>query len=335
LTPRQVFRHSAGANFLNSGVGFAMNRTLQSWPYPRHKDFEPPLKKAAARWFAGRGYPARRRQPHILDSRKNWHRNIIVPEVAEHIERQISVRKQLGQAFALHKWVHHGLSSQALLFNLVGPLVVYDDFAPLREALAQIPQPLPALPWSATFEFENRKIFNEKQGQPTSVDLVIEGAGGSPLFIECKFVETEFGGCSVYEDGDCPGANPSRDYSLCYLHRIGRRYWTLMEKHGLVAGPILSDSQCILAIHYQFFRELLLALESGGQFVLLHDERSPTFCFRGPSGYHGLMPLLLQLLPAEVRSRVGIISIRRVVEHIKASGRHPWISDFEAKYGLL
>jgi hypothetical protein len=308
-----------------------------AWPWPLHDEFEARLQKAASHWFAARGYPVRRRQPYILDSRKNWHRNIIVPEVAEHIERQISVRKQVGRGFALHKWVHHGLSSQALLFNLVGPLVVHDDFAPLREALAQVPQSLPAQPWSATFEFENRKVFNEKQRQPTSVDLVIEGTRGSPPFIECKFVETEFGGCSVYEDGDCPGANPanpSRDYSSCYLHQIGRHYWDLMEDHGLVAGPILADPQCILANHYQFFRELLLALDSGGQFILLHDERNPTFCFHGPHGNYGLMPLLLQMLPDDIRRRVGIVSIQRVVQCVKASGRHGWVGEFEAKYGM-
>lgn len=311
-----------------------MNRTLQSWPYPRHEDFEAPLKQAAADWFSAKKYPVRRGKPYILDSRKNWHLNIIVPEVADHIEREISARKQ---QFALHKWVHHGLSSQALLFNLVGPLVVDDDFAPLRDALAQMPQSLPALPWSATFEFEDREVFNEKQRQPTSVDLVIEGKGGSAPFIECKFIEREFGGCSVYADGDCPGANPikpSRDYSSCYLHCIGRKYWDLMDEYGLVAGPILTDSQCILANHYQFFRELLFALEHDGQFVLLHDERSPTFCFHGPHGDYGLMPPLLQMLPDDIRRRVGIVSIQRVVEHVKASGRHQWVGEFEAKYDM-
>lgn len=47
------------------------------------------------------------------------------------------------------------------------------------------------------------------------------------------------------------------------------------------------------------------------------------------------MPLLLRLLPDDARRRVGTIGIQRVVEHIKASGRHTWIKEFEAKYGLL
>jgi len=307
----------------------------RSWPYPRHSEFEAQLKKAAARWFAANHYPVSRRQPHVLDARKNWHRNIIIPEVAEYIGREIAERSERREGFALHRSVHYGLSSQALLFNLVGPLVICGDFEPLRMAFVEAALPWPDGPCSASFEFEDRSIFSEYQAQPTSIDLVITGANGASVFIESKFVEPEFGGCSVYSRGDCPGANPSRNFSSCYLHHIGRKYWVLMEKHGLIAGHVLTDSRCILASHYQFFRELMVALESGGMFVLLHDERSPTFRFRGPGGDYGLMPLLLQLLPAQVHRHIGIVSVQQVVEHINSSSRHPWISDFEAKYGLV
>jgi len=311
-----------------------MNGTLRNWPYPRHSEFDALLRQAAARWFAAKGHPVNPRQPYILDAWENWHRNIILPEVANYINHQIADRDRRREGFALHRSVHHGLSSQALLFNLTGPLVISDDFEPLRAAFKEARLPWPDGPWSATFEFEDRSVFAEYQPQPTSVDLVVRGTSDPPIFIECKLVETEFGGCSVQRDGDCPAANPSRDHSLCYLHHIGRRYWVLMDKHGLVVGPILADSRCILASHYQFFRELLLALESGGLFVLLHDERSPTFCFHGPLGDHGLMPLLLQMLPDHVRHRVGIVSVQRVVEQINASSRHSWIGEFEAKYAL-
>jgi POLQ-like helicase len=315
----------------------AWNRILDSgdWPYPHHTKFEAELKQAAKRWFAARGYLVNPRQPYILDDWENWGRNIILPEVTEYIKGEIADRNRRGEGFALHRSVHHGLSSQALLFNLVGPLITSCDFEPLHAAFKKAGLPWPEGPWSATFEFEDRSIFSEYQGQPTSVDLVVRGTNNPPIFIECKLVEPEFGGCSVHKSGDCPGANPSRDPSLCYLHHIGRRYWVLMDKRGLIAGPVLTDSQCILASHYQFFRELLVALESGGLFVLLHDERSPTFSFPAPGGDYGLMPLLLRLLPEDVRHRVGIISIQQVVEHVKASSRHPWINDFEAKYGLL
>jgi hypothetical protein len=309
-----------------------MNATRPDWPYLRHGDFVAGLKQAAARWFAAKGYPVNPRQRYILDAWQNWHHNIILPEVATYIDGQIADRDHRSEGFALHRSVHHGLSSQALLFNLVGPLVVSGDFEPLRAAFEEAGLPWPDGPCSATFEYEDRSVFAEYQPQPTSIDLVVGGT--PPIFIECKLVETEFGGCGVHRDGDCPAANPSRDYSLCYLHHIGRLYWVLMEKHGLIAGPILTDSRCILASHYQFFRELVFALEHGGQFVLLHDERSPTFCFHRPRGDYGLMPLLLDMLPDAVRQRVGIVSIQRVVQQIEASGRHPWVSEFQAKYAL-
>lgn len=91
-----------------------------------------------------------------------------------------------------------------------------------------------------------------------------------------------------------------------------------------------------LANHYQFFRELLLALHLDGVFVLLSDERNPTFHCRGSNGQlRGLMPLLLGMVPATLRNRVGSVSIQQLVASIKHSGQHPWIREFETKYGLL
>ena len=92
---------------------------------------------------------------------------------------------------------------------------------------------------------------------------------------------------------------------------------------------------CILANHYQFFRELLLALHLHGVFVLLSDERNPTFrCHGRNGGDRGLMPLLLGMVPADLRNRVGSVSIQQVVAAIKDSGCHPWIWKFQIKYGL-
>lgn len=240
-----------------------VNRDSGDWPYPHHTQFEAELKEAAKRWFASRGYKVSRRRPYVLDAKRNWDRNIIVPEVSEYIRAKMAERRRSGKPFPLHRWVHHGLSSQALLFNLVGPLVIRDDLGPLQRAVVEAGLRWPKGPWSATFEFEDRSVFAENQAQPTSIDLVIIGAGGPPVFLESKLVEKSFGRCSVHERGDCPGANPSPDYDSCYLHHIGRQYWVLMKKHGLVAGPVLTDSRCILANHYQFFRELVLALEKG------------------------------------------------------------------------
>jgi hypothetical protein len=194
----------------------------------------------------------------------------------------------------------------------------------------------PSLSQQAVFEYEDRSVFNEDSGQPTSIDLVI-GAPNVPgsLFVECKLVETEFGGCSVFKSGDCDGANPVGNLSRCYLHFIGRRYWPLLSKHGFLAGPMSRDTTCVLANHYQFFRLVLFALEKGSTFVLLSDERSPVFFPKGQMGERGLMPLLLRYVPKQACTRVGRLSIQDVVTSIATSGRHDdWLIDFKLKYGI-
>jgi hypothetical protein len=305
------------------------------WPYPRHRDFESALQKASAEWFADRGFAVHPKMPYLLAEWEDWGSNIILPEVAEYIikERQIRSAKK---GFPLHKYIHHGLSSQAMLFNLVGPLIVRQDLEPLEAAFEQENIRWYSPPANASLEYENRSVFNEDSGQPTSIDLVVQDESGKPrVFIEAKLVEREFGGCSVFAAGDCDGRNPAQDFSLCYLHYIGRRYWEILGKYGFLDGPIGNDATCILAAHYQFFREVLFALELRGAFVLLSDERNPTFICAGPSGKRGLVPFLLSFVPKNLHDRVAMVSIQQVVQAIKSSGRHAWIEEFEKKYGLI
>lgn len=310
-------------------------RLARTWPYPRHNRFVAQLRQAAKDWFAKYQYHVHPKYPYCLAEWADWQKNIIVSEVATYIENIRNERASIGQGFPLHDYIHHGLSSQALLFNLIGTLIVRNDLEPLREAVHSSNLVWPGLSQATIFEFEDRSVFNEDAGQPTSIDLVI----GNPnilgsLFIECKLVETEFGGCAVFKQGDCDGANPTDNFSRCYLHYIGRLYWVLLEKYGFLEGPISADTTCILAAHYQFFRLILFALEKGGTFVLLSDERSPTFSCKGPSDERGLMPLLLKYVPKRLQTRVGRMSIQNVVRAIESSGRREWITQFKLKYGI-
>jgi hypothetical protein len=264
------------------------------------------LRHAAKEWFAKREYAVNPKYEYCLAQWSDWHRNIIVPEVATYIEKIRHERASIRQGFALHDYVHHGLSSQAFLFNLIGPLIVRGDLEPLRRAVRSSNLSWPGLSQQATFEYEDRSVFNEDSGQPTSIDLVIGDPNSvGSLFIECKLAETEFGGCSVFKEGDCDGTNPVADLPRCYLHHIRRRYWTLLDRHGFLEGAIGTDTACVLATHYQFFRLVLFALEKGGTFVLLSDERSPAFYCKGPKGDRGLMPALLQYVPRRLSTRVG------------------------------
>lgn len=271
---------------------------------------------------------------YCLDRWDNWRRNIILPEVADYILQVKSECERLERPFPLHKYIHHGLSSQALVFNLIGPLVVRNDLGLLRLAVSKRGIEWPEGRVSAQFEYEDRNVFNEDAGQPTSIDLVIKDAMERPkLFIESKLVEQEFGRCSVFSGGDCDGRNPCEDLSRCYLHHIGRRYWELLDKHHFT-DSLKQEMQCILAFHYQFFRELVFSLEKGGNFLLLSDERSPVFHCKVRNIERGLMPLLLQFVPRSYRKRVGSVSVQELVQEIKQSGRHNWIAEFEKKYGL-
>lgn len=307
------------------------------WPYRRYKHYQKELQHVAAGWFDDQGFEVNDRYPYILADPADWPSNMIEPGIAAYIKER---RDERGphDAFPLHKYVHHGLSSQAALFNLVVPMILRNDLGPLKCALAHAGPSWPSGKVLVELEHEDRETFNEDSGQPTSIDLVVKGEDGSPLFIESKLSESEFGDCSVFACGDCDGRNPSRNLSDCYLHFIGRHYWALLDKHGFLQGPLGRDLTCILACHYQFFREFLFALEHQGTFVLLYDDRNPTFYNVHPESsgqLRGLMPLLEDLVPDHLKHRLARVSFRAVLEAADDQEMHRgWVASFRAKYGL-
>ena len=235
----------------------------------------------------------------------------------------------------MHKWLHHGMSSQAMAFNLIGPMITRYDYGALAKVLKSKLVPGADDIAEAIFEYEDRDVFNEDTGQPTSIDIVLKDASGRPsIFIESKFDEQEFGGCSVFSDGDCSGVNPVGAEDSCFLHFIGRKYWPLMAKYN-ISDNVQHDRQCLFTAHYQFFREVILAIEKGGTFVLLSDDRSPVFQCRSGKQEKGLMPFLTSLLPNAIRERVVSISTQELVAAIEQLPRHhDWIFEFKNKYGM-
>jgi hypothetical protein len=138
----------------------------------------------------------------------------------------------------------------------------------------------------------------------------------------------------VFANGDCNGRNPLSGKNTCYLNHIGRKYWDLVEKHGL-SKLLRNERQCIFVAHYQFFREFLFSLEKGGTFILLSDERSPVFHCSVNGESRGLMPFLIDFVPEELKNRVASLSVQQVTNAIRESNRHgDWIDQFERKYGL-
>jgi hypothetical protein len=312
------------------------SRTLaQTWGYPRYRRFVDRVRNAATAWFRSKAMPVNSKYSYILAEWRDWPKNIILAEVSKYIGDSCESQRTDSLNFPLHKYLHHGLSSQAMLFNLAGPLLVRGDLSPLRTVIERKGLEWPDGGTRAMFEYEDRNIFNEDSGQPTSIDLVIQDALGHPrIFIESKFVEQEFGGCSVFNGGDCDGQNPASNTRMCYLQHIGRKYWPLMQRYGIVNGHIKEDAMCILANHYQFFREAVFAFEHKGIFLLLYDERSPVFYSDGLNGPRGVMPFLVRLLPSELQRHVSYVSVQELIAEIESHVQHEWIGEFKTKYAL-
>jgi hypothetical protein len=306
----------------------------QKWQFPRYKTFEKEVRESASNWLKKKGFYINPRRPYCLSSLSDWKNNIILHEVADYIDDYKKQCEGNRKPFPLHKYVHHGLSSQAMAFNLIGPLITRNDLNPLLSLLNH-GENYSVQATSASFEHEDRKVFKEDAGQPTSIDVVLNNEDGQPVvFIESKFVEKEFGGCSVFAGGDCNGRNPLHNKSGCFLHFIGRKYWDLIEKYGFDVA-LKNEKQCIFVAHYQFFREVLFSIEKDGVFVLLSDERSPVFHCSVNGSDNGLMPFLMEFVPEQYKNRILSISIQKLVGEIKKSVKHQdWICEFEAKYGL-
>ncbi|MDP0499061.1 MAG: hypothetical protein Q7P63_03085 [Verrucomicrobiota bacterium JB022] len=314
------------------------NRRAQSWPFLRYERFEETLRQAASTWFEARGYTTAPGKGYCLQDLTQWPRNIICPEVTDYIQaHQADCRGK--KTFLLHKYLHHGLSSQAMVFNLLGPLILRHDWEPLRSVVAKAGLPWPQGEITAHLEFTDRSVFNEDTRQPTSIDLLLQGNDGGSIFIEAKLAEKSFGGCSQFANGNCAGANPFPGHlDDCYLHYIGRTYWDLLKEQGFGHQPILQGPICAFANYYQFFRELAFARAQGGSFLLLHDQRNPSFLRPSiTSGQdQGLWTLLTASLPEKHQSHIGRITIQDLVKAIEESRRHnDWIEVFKAKYALL
>ena len=291
------------------------------------------VEKYATKYFYMKGYSVSGKSKYILDKRDNWYRNIIVDSVYQYIVGAKDEAKINKVSFPLHKYIHHGLSSQAMLFNLFGEPLIKKDYTFFQDVF-QFSDILIDEDYELKFEYYNRETFNEKAQQPTSFDFaVFDSTGGRKnIFVEAKYVEREFGGCSSIEAGECDGLNPANNPDSCYLTQKGRNYWQLMKKHGL-DRPYLNCPVCPFAIYYQFYRELMFALENNGYFVLLIDKRNPAFERNYLGKKRGLIPVLLNQVPQRYHDVIKVIYIQDILPVLEKHG-YTWVDEFREKYGM-
>ncbi len=96
-----------------------------------------------------------------------------------------------------------------------------------------------------------------------------------------------------------------------------------------------SSPICPLSIYYQFFRELLFAIESQGSFVLLYDQRNPVFFGNKHDEKNGLIPFLKEFIPLHLKDSFHTITIQQVIEKLEIKGDYPWLAEFKSKYDMM
>ncbi|MFZ4400745.1 MAG: PGN_0703 family putative restriction endonuclease [Bacteroidales bacterium] len=297
------------------------------------------VEKIAANYFlekreSGKDYSVQDKYPYILKNSNEWNKNIIQDNVVKNIKALKAKAKDDINPFPLHKYLHHGLSSQAMLFNLFGDALINNDYAFFQDVF-QFQDIQIDNKYKLKFEHSERKTFNENQQQPTSFDFAVYDKTGvnKSVFVEAKYVETEFGGCSAIKGGECDGLNPLSNSDLCYLKHKGRNYWELMKKYDLDVA-YKNSPICPFVIYYQFYRELMFALENNGYFVILIDKRNPAFERYTDIGKRGLIPILLNQIPSELQKEIKIIYIQDVLPVLEKYG-YRWVGKFREKYGMI
>lgn len=201
---------------------------------------------------------------------------------------------------AVHDYVGHLASSQALCWNIVMPMKKHDNFRPLFEVISSA---LAKEGIASDFDFgiETTEVLElnvaydlgEEGKAATSIDLYLRTPQGKVCAVEFKLTEPDFGRCKLPGDKNskCDGNYGSpqniqnNDGYLCYLAMRGRRYWHLGGQYDLL-NPTRLNKPCPLNTYYQALRNLMVAKKRSqetsdkqirGIFVLATDERNEAF----------------------------------------------------------
>ncbi len=289
----------------------------------------------------------------------NFHPDL-EPAVRDLLEGKVERKyEDIPPDIAVHDYIGHMASSQAHCWNIVLPMKRHDNFAPLFDTLNAALQE-GKVDYSFDFGVETAVVLEmnvsqdlgeERQG--TSIDLYLRTHSGMVCAIEFKLTEPDFGQCSQPGEGNCDGHYGSRDYHekngghLCYLAKIGRRYWRLGAQHNLLAPTFVSKDtetdpvkRCPLRVFYQPLRNLMVAKKRSnetvdgsvrGIFVLVADKRNKAFW--GDNNHFDRFKKYLTTARSEEKKDVFRISTQDIIEKFSGS-LASYRKFFEVKYGL-
>lgn len=254
---------------------------------------------------------------------------------------------------AVHDYVGHIASSQALCWNVVLSMKKHDNFGPLFEVLSSA---LAKEGMAPDFDFgiETTEVLELNVGQDlgedgkasTSIDLYLRTPQGKVCAVEFKLTEPDFGRCKLPRDrnGKCDGnyGSPnnieSNDGYLCYLAMRGRRYWHLGGQYNLL-NPTRLNKPCPLNTYYQALRNLMVAKKRAqessdkdirGIFVLAADDRNASFW--GPGSHFDSFKKYLEEVRGKYVPDVFRVSIQDIVNSFSGS-LSQYKEYFHVKYG--
>ena len=251
---------------------------------------------------------------------------------------------------AIHDYVGHIASSQALCWNIVVPMKKHDNFTPLFETLNEAFQ-AGGLHSGFDFGIETTAVLELNVGEDlgegrlaTSIDLYLRTADGKVCAVEFKLTEPNFGECKLFRSKKCDGVYGSlnnmqiNEGYMCYLAKIRRRYWQLGGQYNLL-DPTKINDPCPLNKYYQALRNLMVAKKRAGEsldkevrgvFVLTADERNDAFW--GPGNcFDGLKEYLCEVRGKEIPD-VFRVSTQDIVRRFSGSLKG-YKEYFAVKYG--
>lgn len=285
------------------------------------------------------------------------------PDIRNQVEDLLSgkVERKYDDAaseIAIHDYIGHMASSQALCWNVALPMKKHDNFVSLFEVLNDSLRESGArmkfdfgVETAVVLELNVARDLRER-GTATSIDLYLRTAQGKVCTIEFKFTEPDFGQCRQPRQGNCDGSYGSPNYLLknngylCYLSKVGRRYWHIGAQYGLLDPTRVAGSQadpvqqCPLNVFYQALRNLMVAKKRSGEdpdgevrgiFVLAADQRNSAFW--GPENHFDHLRKYLKEVRGEERPDLFRISIQDIVDRFSGTLTN-YKEFFTVKYGF-
>lgn len=287
------------------------------------------------------------RYGHLLEFSDGKKGSNFLPSMKSQIEKALKQRRAQGKGIGYKRTVTNLLSSQAMCFNLLVPLLqnkkfAVDIFNPLIGNVSEI--------ISVDIEYTPpNSIFNDQSTWGgVDCDALItyrnEKNDKAIITVETKYVETEFSKCSYRKKKREPeclyDTILDQDFLNClYKSKKGYRYWDVAKNSGLYKMDDIIGSTCQFGKElWQLFTNMTLAYAIAEEDRSIQDYKFIVICPKGNKTlsddgrlFDDFRKFLFDPNKFQVLYLENIMDLLK--EHSKG-GKHIWINEFTAKYDI-